>query len=152
MRPLITFLATGAYTGYAPIAPGTAGSVLGLLLAELIFVPIWTRSPAAFLMIFALLFVGGCVVAGSAERISGRHDASHIVIDEIFGISAALFLLPSGWPWVIAAFALFRTLDVIKPWPASYFDAMDGGAGVMLDDLAAGIYTNLALQIIARIV
>jgi phosphatidylglycerophosphatase A len=152
MRPLITFLATGAYTGYVPIAPGTAGSVLGLILAELIFVPIWSRSPTAFLMLFAVLFVGGCFVAGSAEHNSGRHDDSHIVIDEIFGMVAALFLIPSGWLWLIAAFALFRLLDVVKPWPASYFDAMDGGAGVMLDDLAAGIYANLALQIIARIV
>lgn len=152
MRALITFLATGAYTGHVPLAPGTAGSVLGLILGELIFAPIWTRSPAAFMLLFAVLFVGGCVVAGSAEHNSGRHDDSHIVIDEIFGMIAALFLIPSGWPWLIAAFALFRLLDVIKPWPASHFDTRDGGAGVMLDDLVAGIYANLALQILRRIV
>jgi phosphatidylglycerophosphatase A len=152
MRALITFLATGAYAGYVPIAPGTAGSVLGLILGELVFAPIWTRSPAAFLMLFAVLFVGGSLVAGSAERNSGRRDDSHIVIDEIFGMIAALFLIPGGWPWLIAAFALFRVLDIVKPWPASYFDAMHGGAGVMLDDLAAGIYVNLALQILRWIV
>jgi phosphatidylglycerophosphatase A len=96
MRALITFLATGAYAGYVPTAPGTAGSVLGLILAELIFYPIWTRSPAAFLMLFAVLFVGGCLIAGSAERDIGRHDDSQIVIDEIFGMITALFLIPSG--------------------------------------------------------
>jgi phosphatidylglycerophosphatase A len=151
MGDLITFLATAGYIGYFPVAPGTAGSVVGLILGELIFAPLWTRSSAEFLPLFAILFLGGCLVAGAAERQSGTHDDSHIVIDEIFGMVAAIFLIPGRWPWLIAALALFRALDVIKPWPASYFDAMHGGAGVMLDDLIAAIYTNLALQIVRRV-
>ena len=152
MRRLITFLATGGYSGYVPLAPGTAGSLVGLILGKLICAPLWVRSPAAFLPLFTLLFVIACSVAGSAERSSGSHDDAAIVIDEIFGMIATMFLLPSGWPWLLAAFALFRALDIIKPWPASYFDSIHGGAAVMLDDLAAGIYANLALQVLARLV
>ena len=152
MRRLITFLATGGYSGRFPIIPGTAGSLVGLILGQLTLAPLWTRSPAAFLPLFGLLFVGGCLVAGAAERRSGNHDDASIVIDEIFGMIAALFLIPSGWPWLITAFALFRALDVIKPWPASYFDSMHGGAAVMLDDLVAGIYANLALQALRHVV
>ncbi len=151
MRALITFFATGAYVGYVPIAPGTAGSVLGLLLAKFLCAPLWTRSPAAFVMLFVVLFIGACLVADAAETYSGEHDSSRIVIDEIFGMTATLFLNPSGWIWILAGFALFRAFDVIKPWPASYFDRMRGGTGVMLDDLAAGIYANLVLQVASRV-
>jgi phosphatidylglycerophosphatase A len=152
MRSMVTFVATGAYTGYFPATPGTAGSALGLLIGAWWCVPLWQRSPAAFLMLFSVLFVGACFVAGEAEKQAGAHDASQIVIDEIFGMVAAMFLLPAGWRWLLAAFVLFRALDVVKPWPASYFDRMSGGAGVMLDDLAAAIYANLALQLVHRIV
>ncbi len=151
MHPLVRFLATGAYTGYVPVAPGTAGSIVGLIIGEVFLAPVWVRSPSVFLLLFALLFAGGCIVAGQAESATGNHDDSQIVIDEVFGMIAALFLIPSGWLWLIVAFALFRALDVIKPWPASYFDSMHGGGGIMLDDLVAGLYVNLTLQIVHRI-
>ena len=134
MRPLINFLATGGYIGYVPVAPGTAGSVLGLLVVVFVFAPLWIQSPA-----------------GAAEKISGVHDDPHIVLDEILGMAAAIFLLPTTWFWLFAAFALFRLLDIFKPWPASFFNSMNGGAGVMLDDLAAALYANLALQLLRRI-
>ena len=150
-RPLIKFLASGAYLGYLPIAPGTAGALLGVVIARWLCIPLWTRAPAIFPLIFALAFVLACYVAGAAESIWGEHDSSHIVLDEVLGMIAALFLLPSGWLWTVAAFALFRLFDILKPWPASSFDRMSGGAGVMLDDLAAGIYANLVLQIARRL-
>jgi phosphatidylglycerophosphatase A len=152
MRPLITFFATGAYLGYAPIMPGTVGAALGLVIGKWLCAPLWTRSPAAFLMLFGVLFVGACFIAGAAEKLVAEHDASQIVIDEIFGIIATMFLNPVGWLPILAGFALFRAFDIIKPWPASYFDRMAGGGGVMLDDLAAGIYANLVLQILWRVV
>jgi phosphatidylglycerophosphatase A len=151
MRNLILFLATGAYSGYVPLIPGTAGSILGVVLARFICARLWMRSPAAFVMLFIVLFVGGCLLAGAAEKYAGEHDSSRIVIDEIFGMIAALFLIPISWIWILLGFALFRLFDVLKPWPASYFDRMSGGAGVMLDDLAAGIYANLVLQVASRV-
>jgi phosphatidylglycerophosphatase A len=152
MRKLITFLATGAGAGYIPLVPGTAGAVLGLILGLFVFAPLWNRSPTAFLMLFGVIFAGSCVVAGSAEKSFSQHDSPHIVIDEVLGMIATMFLNPLGWLWLAGGFALFRVFDIIKPWPASSFDRADGGAGVMLDDLAAGIYANLVLQILRRVV
>jgi phosphatidylglycerophosphatase A len=151
MRTVVRFLATGAYLGYTPLAPGTAGSVLGLILGKLI-APFWVHSAAAFVMLFAVLFAGACLVAGAAEKLYGEHDASIIVIDEVFGMVAAMCFNPTGWIALLAAFALFRVFDIVKPWPAHRFDRMSGGVGVMLDDLAAGIYANLVLQIVRRLI
>ena len=92
MRTLVTFLATGAGLGYVPLLPGTAGAVLGLVLG-LLLAPLWRHSPAAFLMLFVVLFTGACWIAGAAEKLYSEHDASIIVIDEIFGMVAALSLI-----------------------------------------------------------
>ena len=152
MRQVIIFFATGAWSGYAPVAPGTAGSVVGLFVACLVFAPLWRRSPAAFLMVFAIVFLASCWIAGSAERIMGEHDSSKIVLDEVLGMVATMFMNPTGWIAIAAGFALFRIFDIIKPFPASFIDRhVRGGAGVMLDDIAAGIYANLVLQAARRI-
>jgi phosphatidylglycerophosphatase A len=74
------------------------------------------------------------------------------VLDEILGMIATMFLNPTEWLWLAAGFVLFRVLDIIKPWPAIRFDRMRGGSGVMLDDLAAGVYANVTLQVLRRII
>jgi phosphatidylglycerophosphatase A len=146
------FLATGAGSGYAPIAPGTAGTLVGLALGYFVLAPLWRVHPLEFALCFAIAFAGGCGVAGAAERILGEHDSSKIVLDEIFGMVAAMFMNPTGALWVGAGFAIFRFFDILKPFPANYFDRrVGGGAGVMLDDLAAGIYANLVLQAARRL-
>ena len=151
MDALLKFIATGAYAGYVPRAPGTAGSVLGLLLVKFGAASIWKCSPAGFLMLFGVVFVCACSVAGYTERLFGERDSSAIVLDEILGMIATMFGNPTGWSWLIAGFMLFRLFDIIKPWPASWFDRMQGGAGVMLDDLAAAFYANIVLQVLRRI-
>ena len=152
MRQLVIFLATGAYSGYAPVAPGTAGSIVGLIAGCLVFAPIWRYSPVAFLMVFLVVFVAACRIAGSAERIFAEHDSSRIVIDEILGMVATMFLNPTGWAPLAAGFALFRIFDIIKPFPVRLLERqVPGGAGVMLDDLAAAIYANLVLQAARRL-
>lgn len=151
MRQLVIFFATGAYSGYAPVAPGTAGSIVGLIAGCLVFAPIWRHSPAAFLMVFLIVFVAACWIAGCAERIFAEHDSSRIVIDEILGMVATMFLNPTGGVVLVAGFALFRVFDIIKPFPARLLERqVPGGAGVMLDDLAAAIYANLVLQAARR--
>ncbi len=151
MRQIIIFFATGAWSGYAPIAPGTAGSIVGLIIACLL-APSARRSPAAFLMGFVIVFVAACWIAGEAEKLFGEQDSSRIVIDEVLGMVATMFLIPIGWISLVAGFALFRIFDIIKPFPASYLDRhLHGGAGVMLDDIAAGIYANLVLQVAFRL-
>lgn len=151
---LIIFLATGFYTGYAPAAPGTLGSVVGLILAWFVTVPLAHRSPAAAFGLIAALFGAGCWVAERAEEILQERDSSCIVIDEIVGMALTMYLCPAAdWLAFAVGFALFRLFDILKPEPARTIDRrMRGGIAVMLDDVAAAVYANLALQAIALIV
>jgi phosphatidylglycerophosphatase A len=151
MRQVIIFLATGAYTGYSPVAPGTAGSVVGVIIGYFLCAPMWQQEPMIFAAILAAAYVPACLIAGRAEQIFGEHDSSKIVLDEVFGMISTMFLNPLGWPWLIAGFVLFRIFDIIKPFPASLIDRkMPGGPGVMLDDLFSGIYANIVLRILAH--
>ena len=81
MRSLIIFFATGIYSGYAPIAPGTAGSVVGLAVVWLAFGPLWNYSPAICLLVFAIVFAIACWISDRAEKIFDNHDDSRIVLD-----------------------------------------------------------------------
>jgi phosphatidylglycerophosphatase A len=149
----IILLATGLYAGYVPAIPGTAGSVVGLVLAWAAFAPLWRYSPAVCLLVFALSFGAGCWVAGRAEEALGQRDSPHIVIDEILGMVATTFFNPIRWPWLAAGFLAFRFFDIVKPFPAGSIDRrLQGGLGVMLDDLVAAVYANIVLQVLVRIV
>jgi phosphatidylglycerophosphatase A len=152
MRALIVFFATGVYSGYSPIVPGTAGSVVGLAVVWFGSGPLWDRSPPIAIAVFAVLFAISCWIAGRAEVIFNEHDSSKIVLDEVLGMVVTMFGNPITVPWMVAGFLLFRVSDVIKPFPASWFDRkVGGGAGVMLDDLAAAIYANIVLQVLWRV-
>ena len=152
MRSFIIFVATGAYSGYSPVAPGTAGSVVGLVVIWLLFGPLWMHSPALCLTVFAIAFAISCWISDRAEKIFDTHDDSRIVIDEVLGMAATMFGNPLSFPWLMLGFLLFRVADVIKPWPANVIDhRMRNGAGVMLDDLAAAIYANIVLHLIVRV-
>ena len=105
-----------------------------------------------FVALFAAVMVLACLIAGRAEEIFGEHDSSKIVLDEVLGMIATMFLNPLGWGWLLGGFLLFRLFDIIKPFPASVIDRrMPGGPGVMLDDLFAGIYANIVLRILAHV-
>ena len=151
MRQLIIFLASGAYSGYSPFAPGTAGSVVGLIIGYFV-APTWRSHPASFVAVFAVVFAASCWIAGRAEEIFQEHDSSRIVLDEVLGMIATMFLNPLGWAWLLFGFVVFRIFDIIKPFPAALIDRrMPGGPGVMLDDLCAGIYANIVLRIVAHL-
>jgi phosphatidylglycerophosphatase A len=152
MRAIVLVLATGLGAGYAPIAPGSAGSVLGLALWYAAFVPLWERSPVLCLAAFAAAFVAAVWIAGRAEAELAEHDSPRIVIDEVLGMVATLIAVPAVRPLPIAGFLAFRVLDIIKPPPARWVERnMRGGAAVMLDDLVAAVYANLALQALVRL-
>ncbi len=145
-RALVVVLATGAGSGYSPFAPGTAGSVVGLVLTYFVCAPAWTRAPGIFVIAFAAVFAVSCWIAGRAEIIFAEHDSSKIVLDEVLGMIATMYLHPMTWEYLLAGFLLFRILDIIKPFPAALIDRrLAGGAGVMLDDLFAGIYANILM-------
>jgi phosphatidylglycerophosphatase A len=149
-RALVTFIATGGLVGYAPVVPGTFGSLIGLLLVRFGLYSLWRHTPAGFLTLFGLAFVASCGVADCAERIFVEPDCSAIIIDEILGMIATMFGNPISWPWLLTGFALFRLFDIIKPWPASWFDRRSGGVGVMTDDLASAFYANVSLRVLWR--
>jgi phosphatidylglycerophosphatase A len=136
----IVAIATGGYVGYLPRAPGTAGSVLGLVLAWLLStVEIYLQ-----IVLIAGLFALGVVISSWAERWFGVKDHSAIVIDEIVGMVVALFLLPFQGFYVLAAFVVFRVLDILKPMAA--LERLPGGWGIMCDDVAAAFLANVLLQ------
>ena len=142
MSRLAVVIATAGGAGYVPIAPGTAGSAVGILLYFL------TRHwPAAWQA--ALLFavsLAGAWAAHVAARHFQREDPSYVVIDEVAGQLMTVFLLDLGVVGAAAAFLLFRVLDVIKPWPVQRFEALPGGVGIVADDLAAGAIGWLLLS------
>ena len=135
-------IATALGVGYAPLAPGTFGSAVGLL--------IWFALPSSPLVqaaVIVALFVMGSWSGSVAERHFGRTDPGHVVIDEVAGMLTTLFLVPVGWVGAIGAFFLFRISDIIKPYPANRLEALPGGIGIMADDVMAGVYANLALRL-----
>jgi phosphatidylglycerophosphatase A len=134
-------LATACGVGYAPIAPGTWGSLFGLAL--------WAVLPAAppiQVAVIVGLFVAGSWSGSVAEQHFGRTDPSHVVIDEVLGMLMTLFLNPVGWIGAVLGFFLFRAADIIKPFPANRLERLHGGLGVMADDAMAAVYANLALR------
>ena len=145
---LATALATGFGSGYSPLAPGTAGTVVGLVL----FLPLSLLPPLGQLVATALTFVLGLLVSTHVSRRLSLKDPGIVVIDEIVGMWVSLLFLPLTAAAVGLAFLLFRLLDMIKPYPARQFEALPEGLGIMADDLMAGIYVNLVLRVIDRVV
>lgn len=149
MRPgPAVWVATCGGAGYFPVAPGTAGSLVGLglvVVAALLPFGRWEYSAvlgAATCAAFAL----GVWAAGQAEKFFGRVDPGQVVIDEVVGqMIAFLAKPPGGWPWLVAGFILFRAFDIMKPFPARQAERAPGGWGIMLDDVVAGLYSLLVL-------
>jgi len=134
-------LATSAGVGYIPFAPGTFGSLAGLLIWWLL-----PESAAIQLGVIAGLFVLGSWSASVAERHFASTDPGPVVIDEVMGMLITLFLNPVGWAGAILGFLLFRASDIVKPYPSNRLERLHGGVGVMADDAMAAVYANLALR------
>ena len=130
--------------GYAPVAPGTFGT-LGAI--PLYWALSWLTWPAYLAATLALI-VAGAYAAQRAGRYWGVADASPIVIDEVVGYLVTMALVPFSWPAALAGFLLFRLFDVLKPWPASALDRVKNGVGVVMDDVAAGVFAWAALQFV----
>ncbi|MEW6739920.1 MAG: phosphatidylglycerophosphatase A [Nitrospirota bacterium] len=143
LRFLSKIIATVFFIGYIPFAPGTFGSLAGLAF-------IWIFKPDFLQQIIILTvgFIFGIASSQIVEKESGTKDSKHIVIDEFVGYMASIIFLPLTIGYTIAAFFLFRFFDILKPPPIRNIERMfSGGIGVMIDDLAAGIITNLILQL-----
>jgi phosphatidylglycerophosphatase A len=141
----VLFLATGCHIGRIPIAPGTFGSLFALLPCFLLSrLPWWAE------MVFIVVFSGFAVfVAGAAEKLLSSKDPGSIVIDEIAGMMVTLAGLPFNGVAVVSGFIIFRILDITKPFPIRAIERrLNGGTGVVMDDLVAGVMGNILLRII----
>jgi phosphatidylglycerophosphatase A len=136
-------LATGFGSGHAPVAPGTAGSAVGLAM----FWPLASLSVGVQLAACAAVFVFGALAAARVARSTGKKDPGLVVVDEIVGMWVTLVALPFGVATGALGFVLFRAMDVAKPWPARDLERLPGGWGIMADDVAAGIYAHLLLRV-----
>jgi phosphatidylglycerophosphatase A len=139
-----TLLAAWGPCGFSPIAPGTAGTLGAVPLA-------WAVSRLEPLAAWAFLLAFLALSIHAAGR-AGRHwqvvDAPGIVIDEVLGYLVAVAFVPFTWRTALVAFFLFRLFDILKPWPASALDRWKTGAGVVLDDVAAGLYAWGCLRLL----
>ena len=142
------FLAFGLGAGLSRYAPGTAGTV-----AAIPFAVILIQLPApAYWAALAILFLLGVYVCGAASRELGRHDPGNIVWDEMVGYWLTVAMLPATWVWWLAAFLAFRFFDILKPWPISSLDrSVQGGLGIMLDDIVAALYAMAVLAVLQRL-
>ncbi|PWF62354.1 phosphatidylglycerophosphatase A [Shewanella sp. BC20] len=145
----VHFLALGFGSGLAAKAPGTFGTLaavpLYLLLAQL---------PLSWYLAVTLVCVlAGIYICDKAAKDMGVHDHGAIVWDEVAGLLITMIAAPAGVLWLVVGFVLFRLFDIIKPWPIRWLDAkVEGGFGIMIDDVLAGIFALIGVQAIAAFI
>lgn len=140
----VHFLSLGLGSGLSPFAPGT----MGTLLAVLIYIPLSTLSLWAYVTVLVVGSIVGIVLCQQTTDRLGVKDHPAIVWDEFLGYWLTMLMAPAGWIWIIVGFVFFRLFDIWKPWPIRVIDhKVEGGFGIMLDDLLAGAYALVLLQL-----
>ena len=146
LRLINKLIATALGLGYSPIAPGTMGAIGGIAVYLLI---VNTLSQVNLILgLLTILFLILGIIASNKLEAEWGKDPSKIVIDEVVGVWIALLFIPSGWQYTLGAFLLFRFFDIVKPLFIKRAEKLKGGWGVMFDDVLAGIYANIVLQVI----
>ena len=152
MKPKMTiktpwqFLASGFGAGLSPIAPGTMGTLVAVPLWAIFasFLPLW-----GYLLLIIIASIIGITICQKASDELGVHDHGGIVWDEFVGLWITMLFAPVSWTSAILGFLLFRFFDVLKPWPIKAIDEkISGGFGIMFDDIIAGIFALIALQLV----
>jgi phosphatidylglycerophosphatase A len=144
---LIKVIASGFGSGYAPFAPGTAGTVAGIAVYLLLSHLSWIF----YLLLLVILTFTAFYVSQEAENLFHEKDSPRIVIDEIVGFLCAMFLVAPTVLHIALGFVLFRFFDIVKVFPAAYFEKkFPGGYGIVMDDIMAGIYSNIVLLLLIR--
>ena len=145
----VHLLAFGFGSGLSPFAPGTFGT----LAAVLLYLPMQYLSLLNYCIVVALVCVVGIWICGRSSEMLGVHDHGGIVWDEFAGYFITMIAAPAGWQWIVVGFVLFRLFDILKPWPIKWADTkVEGGLGIMLDDILAGFISLAILQILAQLV
>jgi len=146
LKTVVRLVSTFFYAGYVPKISGTVGSLAGLLFFLLV-------NYSLPVTIISLLVLTGAslLVIKKAEELFGKKDSRRIVIDEVIGMMIALLFVPMKAVFVALAFVFFRIFDIAKPFPIKRVEKMESPWGVVLDDVLAGIYANLAVQLVAML-
>ena len=148
MRHFTLLLATGFGVGYSPRAPGTLGTLVAILIYYFLSK---ISSPLYEITLIGFFFLS-VWVSENGERFLGKKDDQRIVIDEIIGFLITMLWVPKTIRFVIIGFLLFRFFDILKPFPIRRFEkGFKGGFGVVLDDVVAGVYANIVLRLIFRL-
>ena len=152
MQSLAIAIATVGGVGRIPFASGTFGSLVAVPLLPPLGA-LRTASLTAYVTVVCVLIAVAVWAAGRTDEALGAHDHSRIVIDEVAGLVVAGAFVPGTWPAAALAFFLFRFFDVVKPFPAGLIDArVQGGLGVVGDDLVAGVYAGVATALLLKVV
>lgn len=141
---LILILATGLGTGYSPKVPGTFGSILAILVYLII-------DKEVFILYTIVLIISSFYIGNKAEKIFKEKDCQKITIDELVGMSIPLLFIPNNTIYILLALILFRFFDILKIYPANKIEKINGSIGLIGDDIVAGIYTTIVIQIIITI-
>jgi phosphatidylglycerophosphatase A len=149
MKTLIKTVSTFFFIGYCPVIPGTVTSLAAALV-------IWLLKDysSAYIASAAVIMILGFIVSAPAEKIFGKKDDRRIVIDEVAGMFISFLFLPYykiTIMWLFVGFLLFRAFDASKIYPANKLQRLAGSLGVMADDILAGVYTNIILQLFLRL-
>jgi phosphatidylglycerophosphatase A len=139
-------ISTFVYAGIFPVASGTFASAVAVLIVLNLYRQTWLYV-AVMIVITAL----GIWASGVTEKAVGKKDPSIVVIDEVAGVMVSFFLVPLSWPVILSGFFLFRAFDMFKIYPCDKLEEQGGGWGIMADDLFAGLYTNIVLQLAVRL-
>ena len=132
--------------GYAAYAPGTMGSLFGLL----IYMFLKDFSLAFYVFVVVVLFIIGVFASDVIENIYGIKDPSFVIIDEVVGMLICFIAVPYTPVVAIAGFLLFRAIDISKVPPLNILERLDGGFGIMIDDAVGGLMVNIILQVIVK--
>lgn len=147
MKYITQCLATFFYVGYWPVAPGSMATLVGVFICYALHLNL-----PLYIAVMVAVTAIGFVASDHFEKAMGRKDPGCIVIDEVSGVMIAFFLVPLSLPVMAVGYFLFRAFDMFKIYPGNKLEAMGGGVGIMMDDVMAGIYTNVILQVAIRLV
>lgn len=150
MQKISEAVLTFGYVGYLPKVPGTWGTAA--TVPFLFLIPADWNFVLTTLVAALVLFVIGVRLARNVVTVFGKNDPGPVVLDEVVGMLVAVALSPRPtWPWILAAFVLFRIFDITKPFPVRNVERIPGGLGIFMDDVLAGLYTNALLHLVALV-
>ena len=135
------------YLGYSPFLPGTLASLAGFL----VYILFIKQNTAGHLGLVLIITVSGFWLSEQAEKLFGKKDARQIIIDDFNGMLLSLLFLPYSLKLAVAGFIIFRVMDGLKPYPIYKVDKLSGSLGIMGDDILAGVYTNITLQLLLKL-